>query len=90
MAWPKELAQGKVEEARRILFRQGQRRFGPPDQATVDAIESIGLTERIEGLLDRLLEVSNWEELLAVPPEGGVIRVELLSRGRGNDEHVQV
>jgi predicted transposase YdaD len=66
----KGVAKGKVEEARRILLRQGQHRFGLADQATVDAIDSIDLIEGIEGLLDRLLDVSSWEELLAVPPEG--------------------
>jgi predicted transposase YdaD len=66
----KGLARGKVEEARRILFRQGKRRFGPPDPETVAVIESIGQSERIEVLLDRLLDVSNRQELLASSPEG--------------------
>jgi hypothetical protein len=63
-------AKGQLKEARRILLRQGERRFGPPDQGTLASLESIGQTERIEELLDRLLDVSSWEELLSPPTEG--------------------
>ena len=63
-------AQGKLEEARRIVLRQGQRRFGPPDPGTLATIESIESVERLESLLDRVLDVSNWEELLADSPDG--------------------
>ena len=59
------VAKGEVNEARRILLRQGQRRFGPPDPITVAMIESIDRSERLEGLLDRVLDASSWENLLA-------------------------
>ena len=55
---------GKVEEARRILLRQGLHRFGAPDPATVATIESIPTIEQIEALLDRVLDATNWTELL--------------------------
>jgi predicted transposase YdaD len=64
------VVEGQVEEARRILLRQGQRRFGPVDQMTATMIASTDSIDRIEGWLDRVLEVSSWEELLAETPSG--------------------
>jgi predicted transposase YdaD len=62
-------AKGGIKEARRILLRQGQRRFGLPDQAMVATIESTDSIDHLEGWLDRVLEVSSWEELLASLPQ---------------------
>ena len=64
------VAKGEVNEARRVLLRQGCRRFGPSEPDIVATIEAIGSIERLEGLLDRILDVSGWEELLADSPEG--------------------
>ena len=64
------VAKGKVEEARRILLRPGPRRFGPPDPGRSRRSSRRTPVERIEGLIERLLEVSSWEELLARPRTG--------------------
>jgi hypothetical protein len=61
------LAMGRVEEAQRTLLRQGRIRFGAPDGATETALRAITDLERLEGLLDRLVTVSGWQELLAAP-----------------------
>jgi hypothetical protein len=58
-------AQGEMREAARLLKKLGTRRFGPPDHAVLEAIEAVTDLERIELLLERLLEVSSWQELLA-------------------------
>jgi len=58
-------AKGRAEEARKILLRQGGRRFGAPDARTQGAIEAITSVEQLEALLDRVLEVENWTDLLA-------------------------
>ena len=58
-------AEGKAEEARRILIRIGSKRFGAPDAQTRAAIEAIAATERLEELTDCLLDVSSWPALLA-------------------------
>ncbi|MGE5754483.1 MAG: hypothetical protein ACM35G_02020 [Planctomycetaceae bacterium] len=63
----KEIAQGSTQEAKRILMRVGQKRFGPPEAGVVAAIEDITDRERVEALIERLDEVSSWEALLASP-----------------------
>lgn len=61
------LDEGRGEEARKLLLLQGERRFGPPDAATVAAVRAITDLERLERLGVRLLEVDSWAELLATP-----------------------
>ncbi len=57
-------ARGRAEEAKRILMIQGQKRFGLPPEPITTAIEALDL-EQFERLVERLDEVSTWEELLA-------------------------
>ena len=64
------MAQGANREAKRILLRQGERRYGPPDPETVAAIERMGGVEVIETLIDRVTEAATWAELLASSPDG--------------------
>jgi predicted transposase YdaD len=59
------IEEGRMEEARTIVLRQGTKRFGPPSTAVRTSIEAITGIERLETLADRLLDVENWEELLA-------------------------
>ena len=61
------IKEGEIKGARRLVLRQGQLRFGPPDEATRRAIEAIADLARLEGMADRLLAVSSWAELLAEP-----------------------
>ena len=62
-------AMDRIREARRLLLRLGERRFGPPTREVVAAIEAITDLAVAEALADRLLDVSSWEELVA-PHEG--------------------
>jgi len=56
---------GELREARRILLLLGERRLGPPDATTQQAI-GIGLPlDRLETMIERLNDYENWEELLA-------------------------
>jgi predicted transposase YdaD len=57
--------EGRLEEARAILLRQGQKRFGPATAKVRAALEAITSVERLELLAERLLDVESWEELLA-------------------------
>jgi len=57
--------EGRVEEARTMLLRQGRKRFGPPDPHVQTALERIDNRERLEELGERLLDVFTWNELLA-------------------------
>jgi predicted transposase YdaD len=57
--------EGQAEEARRMLMLLGRKRFGSPSpslRAQVDAIDDV---TRIEGLIQRLLDVKDWDELLS-------------------------
>lgn len=60
-------AKGRAEEARALLLRQGRKRFGEPDAATVAALEAIADLPRLERMWDAFLEVPGWTELLATP-----------------------
>ena len=67
VTYQKILKEGRAEEARRILKRQGSRRFGAPSPSHETAIDAIADLVRLEQLTDRVLEVKGWEELLAQP-----------------------
>jgi hypothetical protein len=60
-------AQGLIKEARKLLFRFGQKRFGPPNEMVESTLNNISDLSRLEELHERLLEVSSWQELLAPP-----------------------
>jgi hypothetical protein len=62
------LNKGAVRQAIKIVLRIGTQRFGsPPDAQTVATINAIPDLEHLERLMDRALEVSSWQELLAPP-----------------------
>lgn len=56
---------GRIEEAKTILLRQGRIKFGEPDEATEAAVRSMKRLKRLEALSERLLSVDSWDELLA-------------------------
>jgi hypothetical protein len=57
---------GRIEEGQQVLLRLGTKRPGPPDAATVAAIESIQDLDRLGALLDRILDtdIRGWDHLL--------------------------
>lgn len=57
-------AKGRVEEARRLLLRQGRIRFGSPDSSSEAALAALTDLDRLERLSEQLLQVSSWKELL--------------------------
>ena len=63
------MARGRLLGKREDLLLQGREKFGPPDEATVERIQSITDPQRLEQLLVRLLQVSDWQGLLARPGE---------------------
>jgi hypothetical protein len=60
-------AEGRAEEAQRILLRQCEIRFGLPDAGSRTTLETIVDLEQLERLTERVLIVSSWKELLALP-----------------------
>jgi predicted transposase YdaD len=57
------LEQGRLLSDRQAIVRVGRKRLGEPTPQTLTALETIGQTEQLERLLDRILEVKTWEEL---------------------------
>jgi hypothetical protein len=65
-------AEGRAEEAREALLRLGRKKLGPPEERALATIAALSDLERLNGLLERLLDVSSWDELLAAPAAGPV------------------
>jgi hypothetical protein len=57
--------EGREEGRRALLLEQGQAKFGPPDTATVAAIEAISDIERLNRLGLRLIAANSWSELFS-------------------------
>jgi hypothetical protein len=57
-------AVGEAKGERGVILRLGTKRFGEPDAIVRAALEAADLP-RLEVLVDRLLEVESWQELLA-------------------------
>ena len=56
-------AQGRLIEARKMIFLIGSKRLGEPGSKTIDRLNAIMSVEEIESLARRLDEVENWNEL---------------------------
>jgi hypothetical protein len=52
------------EEARKIILRLGGIRFGEAGDAVVSRLDAISNLEKLEQLVERLLIVSSWDQLL--------------------------
>jgi hypothetical protein len=58
------LGQGRIEQAKRLVRRLGQRCFGTPTKAHDRAIKAINDHQQLESLCELILDVSSWAELL--------------------------
>lgn len=57
-------AEGRAEEARSLLLRLGAKRLGKPDETVQAHLATVADVDELERLIERLLEVENWAELL--------------------------
>ena len=57
-------AEGAVEEARNALLRLGRKKLGEPDERVLSAIAALGDLDRLNLLLDGLLDAARWDDLL--------------------------
>ena len=55
--------EGRGEGERRIILRQGTKRFGPPSEIARAALESLSW-EKLEALSERIFEAETWDEFL--------------------------
>jgi predicted transposase YdaD len=58
-------AEGEARGIRKALLIQGRRKLGQPDEKTSAQVAEIQDLDRLERLLERILDVSSWDELLA-------------------------
>jgi predicted transposase YdaD len=58
-------AEGKAEEAKKLLLRLGRKQLGPPREEFEAKIEAMSDVEKLEELAERVLDVSSWGDLLA-------------------------
>ncbi len=63
----KGIAKGRIEDARETLLRQGRKKLGPPGEKVEAEITALADLDRLHDLIDRILDVSTWDELLAPP-----------------------
>jgi hypothetical protein len=59
------LAEGLVQEARKLLLQLGSKRLGVPSARTQAALTKISDLARLESLIDRLDTVESWHAILA-------------------------
>jgi hypothetical protein len=61
--------EGRETEAKSIIRRLGQKRFGPPDESTTAKIDGITDLDRLDRVIDRLFDATatNWQDLLDTP-----------------------
>ena len=58
-------AEGFVEGAQRTIILQGSKRFGSPTETAISVIRNNKDPERLERMLDRVLDATTWDDLLA-------------------------
>ena len=57
-------AEGEAEGIREALLIQGRKKLGPPDEKTGARLAEIHDLQHLKLLLERILDVSSWNELL--------------------------
>jgi predicted transposase YdaD len=60
-------AEAAIEYGRTTLLRHGSKKLGPPDERFERAIAALDDLDRLNELIDRVLDVSTWDELMATP-----------------------
>jgi hypothetical protein len=61
------LDEGREEEAKASILRLGKKRFGPSEQQMLVQLNGITDLERLHRILDRLLDATDWQDLLDTP-----------------------
>ena len=57
---------GRLEQSHEVLLKLGRQRFGDPDPKTEAAVIAIEELDRLERMIDVILNVKSWKALLAV------------------------
>ncbi len=59
------ISRGRTEEAQAMILRLGAKRFGPASADTDAAVRAITDHERLERIAERVLDATDWANLLA-------------------------
>jgi hypothetical protein len=73
--------EGRKEQARRMLLLLGEIRLDPPDASVVAAVEAITDVERLEDLVEQMLDAESWQQLF--PPQALRVTSALPASGIG-------
>jgi hypothetical protein len=57
---------GRLSEAREAVLLVGRKRFGHPDEQVVSRLDAVQNVDQLNAMLERILDLSNWQELLAL------------------------
>ena len=63
----KGLEKGRLAEIRDMVLRLGTKKFGDPTRGSAANLNTVDDRERLERMLERVSEVSDWAELLKTP-----------------------
>jgi len=63
------IEEGEAAQAKKVILRQGKKRYGSPDESITAKLEGITDLERLDRLIDRLFDATatSWQELLDTP-----------------------
>jgi hypothetical protein len=61
------LDEGREEHAKATILRLGRKRFGQPDEPFLTLLNGMSDLERLDRLLDRMLDATSWRDLLETP-----------------------
>jgi len=65
--WQAIIEEGMTKARQEDILRLGRKKLGEPPPAVPTAITSVTDPDRLAYLIRRLLDVSSWDELFAVP-----------------------
>jgi hypothetical protein len=60
------IEKGMVKGQLNAILRMGRKKFGAPSEAVTTLLAGMDDPERLADLIDRVLDVSTWDELLAL------------------------
>lgn len=61
------LEEGYEKQAKKVILSLGRKRFGSPDESVTTRLTAITDLDRLDRLIDRLLDAAGWQELLDTP-----------------------
>lgn len=61
------LEEGRVEKARQMIQKVGEKRFGRLAKKDRSALRDVNEIDRLDRIIDRLLDAADWADLLSTP-----------------------